>query len=82
MHRPQSPLQALTEAVRGEDQDVTGGSPTTVGPEVMGGRQRGRKEPGEPGVSLTHLPVAALVEIVLSGRHAQGGLVYLEAQRG
>lgn len=31
---------------------------------------------------LTRLPVAALIEVVLSGRHAQGRLVYLETECG
>lgn len=41
----------------------------------------GRTGAGGRGSAQTHLLVAALVEIVLSGRHAQGGLVYLETQR-
>lgn len=45
----------------------------------------GGKAPGgqvQRWLPLTHLLVAALIEVVLSGRHAQGWLVYLETERG
>lgn len=41
----------------------------------------GRKVQWGPGaLPPTHLPVGAILQIVLVGRHAQGGLVYLQVQ--
>lgn len=60
------------------------GSWAPGGPEV---REEGPRREGPAGKGLrtrgparTHLLVAAILEIVLSGRHAQGGLVYLETE--
>lgn len=69
----------------GGEVKVTKGSWTTGGVRSNGwggqGRGAGKKVPGGARASPTHLLVAALVEIVVSGWHAQGGLVYLETQK-